>query len=90
MHATFTRMTDSTGADWRTIVGEFMPYTRSLPDRMMAHLQLLQGDYGGFPIDRYTHCLQTATLAHFEPMLRRLMAQPRQSLYKAALDAHSS
>jgi predicted HD phosphohydrolase len=193
MHATFTRMTDSTGADWRTIVGEFMPYTRSLPDRMMAHLQLLQGDYGGFPIDRYTHCLQTATLAHrdgrdeeyvvcallhdigdtlgsfnhpdiaaailkpfvseanlwmvqhhgifqghyffhhigmdrnmrdqfqghahyaqtaefcerydnpafdaaaetlplahFEPMLRRLMAQPRQSIYKAALDAQSS
>jgi predicted HD phosphohydrolase len=25
---------------------------------------LLEGDCGGFPVDRLTHCLQTATLAH--------------------------
>jgi predicted HD phosphohydrolase len=29
----------------------------------MAHLKLLEGDYGGFPVDRYTHSLQTATRA---------------------------
>jgi predicted HD phosphohydrolase len=29
----------------------------------MAHLKVLEGDYGGFPIDRYTHSLQTATNA---------------------------
>jgi predicted HD phosphohydrolase len=30
----------------------------------MEHLQLLEGDFGGFPVDRFTHCLQTATRAH--------------------------
>jgi predicted HD phosphohydrolase len=61
--ATFTRMDQSTSADWQSIVGEFMPFSRALPDRILAHLKLLDGDYGGFPVDRYTHCLQTATLA---------------------------
>ncbi|RYH14802.1 MAG: HD domain-containing protein [Alcaligenaceae bacterium] len=31
---------------------------------MLDHLRLLDGDYGGFPVDRLTHSLQTATLAH--------------------------
>lgn len=30
----------------------------------MKHLTLLDGDFGGFPVDRLTHCLQSATLAH--------------------------
>ncbi|MDC8785661.1 HD domain-containing protein [Roseateles koreensis] len=62
-HAQFTRMEDSTAADWRLIGGEFMQFASHLPDRVMAHLKLLENDYGGFPIDRYTHCLQTATRA---------------------------
>jgi predicted HD phosphohydrolase len=61
--AGFTRMDESTQADWQIIGGEFMQFAKSLPDRVLAHLKLLEGDYGGFPIDRYTHCLQTATLA---------------------------
>ena len=61
--ATFTRMEDSTAADWRAIGGEFMGFARSLPERVAAHLKLLEGDYGGFPVDRYTHSLQTATRA---------------------------
>ena len=61
--AQFTRMQDSTAADWQTIAGEFMPFAQALPDRIVKHLQLLQGDYGGFPVDRYTHSLQTATRA---------------------------
>ena len=60
--ATFTRMEHSTVEDWRLIVPEAMAAARSLPDRVLAHLQLLQNDYGGFPIDRLSHCLQTATL----------------------------
>jgi predicted HD phosphohydrolase len=61
--AQFTRMQDSTQADWTRIVGEFKHFSQSLPDRVMAHLKLLDGDFGGFPVDRYTHCLQTATRA---------------------------
>jgi predicted HD phosphohydrolase len=61
--AGFTRMDESTQVDWQIIGGEFMQFAKGLPDRVLAHLKLLEGDYGGFPIDRYTHCLQTATLA---------------------------
>ncbi|TAL00121.1 MAG: phosphohydrolase [Aquabacterium sp.] len=61
--ATFTRMEDSTQADWALIMPEAMRMARSLPDRVLAHLKLLDGDFGGFPIDRLSHCLQSATLA---------------------------
>ena len=61
--ATFTRMEDSTAADWKAIGGEFMQFAAQLPDRIISHLRLLENDYGGFPVDRYTHCLQTATRA---------------------------
>lgn len=61
--ATFTRMQDSTQADWMLIVPEAMKMGKTLPDRVLDHLKLLDGDYGGFPIDRYSHGLQTATLA---------------------------
>jgi predicted HD phosphohydrolase len=61
--ATFTRMQDSTQADWALIVPEAVKMARALPDRVLAHLKLLDGDFGGFPVDRYSHSLQTATLA---------------------------
>lgn len=61
--ATFRRMQDSTAEDWRIITGEFMPFAARLPERVLAHLALLEGDYGGFPVDRHTHCRQTATRA---------------------------
>lgn len=62
--ATFTRMDQSTQADWGLIMPEAMKMAQGLPDRVLAHLSLLDGDFGGFPIDRLSHCLQTATLAH--------------------------
>lgn len=61
--ATFTRMDHSTRDDWGLIVPEAMKMARTLPDRVLDHLRLLDNDYGGFPVDRLTHCLQTATLA---------------------------
>lgn len=62
--ATFTRMDQSTREDWALIVPEALKMARHLPDRVLAHLRLLDGDFGGFPVDRLTHCLQAATLAH--------------------------
>lgn len=62
-HAQFTRMQESTADDWRVISAEFMRFAPGLPDRVLAHLKLLDGDYGGFPVDRLTHSLQTATRA---------------------------
>jgi predicted HD phosphohydrolase len=61
--ASFRRLEDSTKEDWEIIIGEAMKMVPTLPDRVLAHLKLLDGDFGGFPIDRYTHSLQTATLA---------------------------
>lgn len=62
--ATFRDMQDSTVEDWKIIGEEFKAYAKDLPDRVLAHLRLLDGDCGGFPIDRLTHCLQTATRAY--------------------------
>jgi predicted HD phosphohydrolase len=62
--ATFTSMEASTKEDWARIMARFVPFAEALPDRVLAHLRLLDGDYGGFPVDRLTHCLQTATRAH--------------------------
>jgi predicted HD phosphohydrolase len=61
--ARFTDMRESTAADWQIIAREFMPYAAALPRRIVAHLDLLKGDCGGFTVDRYAHCLQTATRA---------------------------
>lgn len=60
---TFRRMQDSTREDFEIIRPEAARFASGLPDRVLAHLRLLQGDFSGFPIDRYSHCLQTATLA---------------------------
>lgn len=65
MHAraAFRDMQQSTADDWKIIAAEFKPYAAALPDRVLAHLRLLDGDCGGFPVDRLTHSLQTATRA---------------------------
>ena len=62
--AGFTSMKEGTQADWAIIGSHFMPFAAAPPDRVLAHLRLLEGDYGGFPIDRMQHSLQTATRAH--------------------------
>ena len=62
--AAFTRMDEGTQADWQVIGSHFFPFAQQLPDRVLAHLKLLDGDYGGFPVDRLQHSLQTATRAH--------------------------
>lgn len=63
-NATFTNMQESTVEDWQKIGTSFREFAKGLPDRILSHLKLLEGDFGGFRIDRLTHCLQTATRAH--------------------------
>ncbi len=62
--ADFSDMADSTAEDWSAIMTEQIPFARNGGARIIEHLKLLDGDYGGFPVDRLTHCLQTATRAH--------------------------
>lgn len=62
--ARFHAMTEGTAEDWGIIAQAAGEYGRELPDRLIKHLQLLQGDCGGFAVDRLEHSLQTATRAH--------------------------
>ena len=61
--AQFHAMTDGTKEDWRIIGEASIRNFVGLPERLMAHLELLGGDFGGFAVDRLTHSLQTATRA---------------------------
>ena len=62
--ASFHAMTDGTQEDWQKIATSAMAFYPGLTDRVMRHLTLLDGDYGGFAIDRLRHSLQTATRAY--------------------------
>ena len=61
--AQFSAMTEGTAQDWQRIGAQFFPFAQELPERILKHLKLLDGDFGGFPIDRLQHSLQTATRA---------------------------
>jgi predicted HD phosphohydrolase len=61
--AQFSAMTEGTAQDWQRISAQFVPVAQELPERILKHLKLLDGDFGGFPIDRLQHSLQTATRA---------------------------
>mgnify|MGYP001793555288 CR=1 FL=1 len=62
--AKFSQMTDGTAADYKIISDNFKVFSKELPDRVLDHLKLLEGDFGGFSVDRLEHSLQSATLAH--------------------------
>lgn len=63
MKTSFSRISESSADDWKLIMNEQLTFISKLPDRILTHMELLRGDYGGFPIDRLEHCLQTANLA---------------------------
>ncbi|MGH9169859.1 MAG: HD domain-containing protein [Acidimicrobiales bacterium] len=62
--ASFHAMTEGTQQDWSIIAGHSIDFFMGLPDRVLTHLRLLDGDFGGFAVDRLTHSLQTATRAY--------------------------
>lgn len=59
----FSRMDESSKADWRVIDEHFQDYRSDVTARVLKHLLRLKGDRHGYAVDRYTHCLQTATRA---------------------------
>jgi predicted HD phosphohydrolase len=61
--AKFHSMEVCTQEDWSIINQAMTPFLRELPDRVLAHLNMLAGDCGGFAVDRLEHSLQTATRA---------------------------
>ena len=66
--AQFKAMVDGTAEDWAKIALASQDFSKGLVDRVLTHLKLLEGDCGGFAVDRLTHSLQSATLAHRDGM----------------------
>jgi predicted HD phosphohydrolase len=66
--AQFKAMTEGTAEDWAKIYMAAQDFNKGLVDRVLTHLNLLEGDCGGFLVDRLTHSLQSATLAHRDGM----------------------
>ncbi|HEY5049046.1 MAG TPA: HD domain-containing protein [Rhizomicrobium sp.] len=66
--AQFRAMTEGTQEDWAKIYLAAQGFHKGLADRVLTHLKLLEGDCGGFAVDRLTHSLQSATLAHRDGM----------------------
>jgi len=64
LQAGFSTMTEGTAEDYQIIADHFKSYSKTLPDRVLEHLGILKGDFGGFAIDRLEHSLQCATRAH--------------------------
>jgi predicted HD phosphohydrolase len=62
--ATFHAMAEGTKEDWDKIAIGAIELAAGLPDRALAHLRQLGGDFGGFAVDRLEHSLQTATRAY--------------------------
>ncbi len=61
--ASFTRLDDSTGEDFARLMPFDAAQARALPDRVLAHLRLLDGEHGGWPVNRWQHSLLAATMA---------------------------
>lgn len=61
--AAFTRLQDSTHEDFQRLMRFDIELASGLADRVLAHLSLLDGDAGGWPVNRYRHSLLAATLA---------------------------
>jgi len=61
--ATFSTFAESTAEDWAIIAPQLEVAQSNVPDRVLGLLLDLKQDYGGFPVDRLEHSLQTATRA---------------------------
>ena len=59
----FTAMRDATREDYQAIARHSAEFFQGLPGRVLTHLKLLEGDTGGYAVDRLTHSLQSATRA---------------------------
>ena len=62
--ATFSEMENGTAEDYAIIGEHGAKFASELPNRILAHLDILKGDTGGFAVDRFTHSIQTATRAY--------------------------
>jgi len=60
----WTRMEDGTKEEFDQLLVLEEQFNEDLVDRVLRELKLLDVDWGGYKINRYQHCLQSATRAH--------------------------
>jgi len=60
--AKFTRLDQSTKEDWEVIMGYAVSFADGLVDRVIGHINELDGSLEGMPVNRLEHCLQMATM----------------------------
>ena len=63
VRASFKSFDESTKEDWAAIMPQLQVTQSMVADRVIEQLGYLRNDYGGFPVDRLEHSLQTATRA---------------------------
>lgn len=63
-YVSWTRMEDGTQEDWDLLIRLEEKFNADLVDRILAQLKTLDVDWGGYRVTRYTHSLQSATLAY--------------------------
>ena len=61
--ASFRSFQESTQDDWMLIMKQRGELEASLPSRILEQFEHLRNDYGGFPVDRLEHSVQTETRA---------------------------
>lgn len=60
----FRSMMETSADDWQYLIERMRPFAQALPDRILAHLQILAEGDEIWPINRFDHSLQSATLAY--------------------------
>ena len=61
--ASYTSMQNATQKDFDIILAHDAVFEKGYADRLLSHLKLSDVENDGFPINRYAHALQSATLA---------------------------
>lgn len=61
--ASYIRMEDGTKEDYDFLMSSVKEFSARMPDRLIPFMETLRNSYEGEQIDRYHHCLQTATRA---------------------------
>ena len=61
--ATFKSFQESTKEEWANIMVCLQETQSHVATRVIEQLRFLESDFGGFPVNRLEHCLQTASRA---------------------------
>ena len=61
--ATFKSFQESTKEEWANIMVCLQETQSHVATRVIEQLKFLESDFGGFPVNRLEHCLQTASRA---------------------------